>query len=57
MSDGNGLWRFEDESFFWSAEDSIEYWLSVETSNLGYYSNQIVKVQGKKSDVFLNSER
>lgn len=44
--DANGLWSFDDAGAEWSAADNIEYWLSVENSNLGYYTNSILRVQG-----------
>lgn len=56
-SDGNGMWIYEDASFMWNVDDSLEYWLSVEASNLGYYSNQVVKVQGKERFIASPSER
>jgi hypothetical protein len=44
--DENGLWIYDDSSTEWSVSDSVEYWLNVEVSNLGYFANKAVKVQG-----------
>lgn len=44
--DVNGFWSYDDSSVEWSFDDNIEYWLNVETSNLGYYVNKVVKIQG-----------
>lgn len=56
-SDNNGLWSYEDSNFSWSVDDSIEYWLSVETSNLGYYLNRVFRVQGNERDVVSHTEQ
>ncbi|CRK97738.1 CLUMA_CG011118, isoform A [Clunio marinus] len=45
MRSHNGLWVYEKENFDVTANESIEYWLSVEYFNLGYYMNKVVRVQ------------
>lgn len=46
---GNGLWIYEESGVEWSAFDTIEYWLSTEAADLGYYTNKIVRVQGNQN--------
>lgn len=48
LRDENGLWIYTDTNTEWSTDESIEYWLSVECFNLGYYTNKIIKVQDIK---------
>lgn len=52
---GNGIWNYDEPTFEWNADDNIEYWLSVENSNFGYFTNKIVKVQGNHDRSTVNS--
>jgi hypothetical protein len=40
----NGFWIYDDADT--EVNFNVEYWLQVEQSDVGYYSNGVVKVQG-----------
>lgn len=44
--DDGGLWIYEMTSVALNSYDVIEYWLYIEKSNIGYFTSQILKVQG-----------
>lgn len=44
--DASGVWMCTLPDVSLNLDDNIEYWIYAEKSNLGYFTNQILAVQG-----------